>query len=817
MFIRKEAREEVADFAGLLDYFGLVEDGIAFLTTGAFLAAWEVEGMDADSLSPLQQFWHANRVANGFNEQLGADFGLSCDLIRQPTSTYAPVCRHWPDPISALIEAERREQFTKPGNYWTNRTFVCLWYRPVPSKRKKMQNWFFGEAGETQEWGERSLRRFQKTVSGFEQMLRSEWRRSRRLQCSTQEGQQYDELFRFIRFAIQGEDFPFLLPEEPVFLNQLLSDDFVGGAQPKIGNQFIATLAIDGFPQHSFSGILSGLDALPFPYRFSQQAEILDTQQAVDLHQANAKAWSFKSRSMSQRAQKDYTITDSIAAELGAEAAQAQKEAEYRRTVDLYYTGKVVLLEEDPHILQQRVKLVQEALRPFRSRLEDQNAVAAWISSLPGQLYKDRRQNVLSTQNLAHFLPLSSPYQGLRSNPSRYLPPQTPPVFYAATKGATHYRFHPHVEDVGHGFMTGPTGNGKTSFLALLIAQWFRFPDAQVFAFDKRKSLYTLAHAMGADYYDLSPDVDPQFCPCASLETPSERAWAVKYLAFLCEMNSLVIDAKKRKSIERAVERLQHTSSRSLTDVQSQIDDAHVAEALDFYTIGSANGGMLDGVQDQLRLSRFCVFEMDELYRLDQRIVNGVLFYLFHRITKRAHSSRPTLVTGDEFREALSHPVAAKGFEDFLCEGRKINMAVWVAMQEIRKVLTSPLKSVILGQCKTKVLLPNPDALGEEADAYEALGTTLADREQIAGGTPKRDYYHLSPDGRRMISLDLGKVFLALLDSNDTDRPQVDALRAQYGPRWVVEWLRRKGLEAHGWPQFLEKQLKEEAHAYAEA
>ena len=65
--------------------------------------------------------------------------------------------------------------------------------------------------------------------------------------------------------------------------------------------------------------------------------------------------------------------------------------------------------------------------------------------------------------------------------------------------------------------------------------------------------------------------------------------------------------------------------------------------------------------------------------------------------------------------------MAAHAFEEFLNEGRKLNMAVWLVMQDLAKVLKSALSKTILQQCFTKVCLPNPQALSDGASDYEAL------------------------------------------------------------------------------------------------
>src|SRR5205814_643176 len=84
------------------------------------------------------------------------------------------------------------------------------------------------------------------------------------------------------------------------------------------------------------------------------------------------------------------------------------------------------------------------------------------------------------------------------SGPSPFFPPRSPPLVWAATDGSTPFRVHLHDSDVGHTLVLGKTGSGKSVLLALLAAQFRRYPGAQVFAFDVGYSLWALAHAAGA-------------------------------------------------------------------------------------------------------------------------------------------------------------------------------------------------------------------------------------------------------------------------------------------------------------------------------
>src|SRR6201999_931404 len=109
------------------------------------------------------------------------------------------------------------------------------------------------------------------------------------------------------------------------------------------------------------------------------------------------------------------------------------------------------VMESDPVRLKQTVDALVRIVRVqcgFSCRIETINAVAAWLATIPGQHYKDKRQFTVTTTNVVHMLPLCSPFRGRAVNPSPFFSSNTPPLFYALTSGGTPYRFHPYVSDV---------------------------------------------------------------------------------------------------------------------------------------------------------------------------------------------------------------------------------------------------------------------------------------------------------------------------------------------------------------------------------
>ena len=65
----------------------------------------------------------------------------------------------------------------------------------------------------------------------------------------------------------------------------------------------------------------------------------------------------------------------------------------------------------------------------------------------------------------------------------------------------------------------------------------------------------------------------------------------------------------------------------------------------------------------------------------------------------------------------------------------------------------------------------------------------------IANATPKRDYYVVSPHGRRQVQLALGPKTLAFVGHSDKESiARIQELSALHGPRgWQETWLRECG------------------------
>ena len=196
------------------------------------------------------------------------------------------------------------------------------------------------------------------------------------------------------------------------------------------------------------------------------------------------------------------------------------------------------------------------------------------------------------------------------------------------------------------------------------------------------------------------------------------------------------------------------------------------------------------------------VFELDEVLSYGPRGALPILLVLFRRF-ERSLTGAPALLILDEAWVMLSHPVFAAKIREWLKTLRKANCAVVLATQSLSDAARSDQLDVLLESCPTKILLPNEEAerggtdqvMGPR-DLYVLFGLNEVEIAMIATAMKKREYYVVSPEGRRLIDLGLGPIALAFAGvSSKEDVARVKQLHAAEGEAWPFVWLQEKGIE----------------------
>jgi type IV secretion system protein VirB4 len=378
------------------------------------------------------------------------------------------------------------------------------------------------------------------------------------------------------------------------------------------------------------------------------------------------------------------------------------------------------------------------------------------------------------------------------------------------------FRLNLHVSDVGHTLIFGPTGAGKSTLLAIIAAQFLRYRDARVTAFDKGRSLLALAYGVGGRHYDLGGERGIGLAPLAVLETESDLAFAGDWIESAYTLQARSAPSPRQKhEIHRALRLLREAPShRSLTDFVTTVQDEAVRAALGPYTLDGPMGSLLDARSDGVSESSFTMFEMENLMALGERNLVPVLLALFRRF-ERSLTGAPALVILDEAWVMLGHPVFREKIRDWLKTLRKANCAVVLATQSLSDAVRSGLLDVLLESCPTRILLPNEeadkggtDAVLGPRDLYTLFGLNEAEIQIIKSAVKKRHYYYTSQDGRRLFELALGRLAVAFTAvSSREDVARVLKLIDVHGEGWREAWLRERGLD----PNLLDK--KEPADA----
>ena len=329
------------------------------------------------------------------------------------------------------------------------------------------------------------------------------------------------------------------------------------------------------------------------------------------------------------------------------------------------------------------------------------------------------------------------------------------------------------------------------------LAQHFRYPDAQVFTFDKGYSSYALVNACGGAYYDIGADHSAlAFCPLKRLDSAADQAWAAEWIEIMAALQGLTITPGLRQMVYEAVMRLIRSPRRTLTEFVAELQDQELRQALSHYTLSGPMGALLDAEEDSLIAGTFQAFEMEHLMGMGEKNIVPVLLYLFRQVELRM-DGRPTMVALDECWLMLAHPLFREKVREWLKTWRKKNALVFLATQELADVMSSQIRDVILASCPTKILLPNPEANENSSrPMYELIGLNEREIEILAHATVKREYYYKSPLGRRIFSFGFGPAALSFVGaSSQEDLRVVRQLINSHGERWPAEWLRQRGLE----------------------
>lgn len=270
----REYRRTARQLSDFLPWVASVGQGLILNKDGSFQRTARFRGPDLESAVPAELIAAAGRINNALR-RLGSGWAIFVEGQRSPTTAY-PVSL-FPDPASALVEAERKAAFEGEPNgdkpdktasgrnveHFESRYYLTFLYLPPAEETARAERYLYegrqqGAGADAHEllagFVDRTDRVLQ-LIEGF--MPECDWLDD-------------PETLTYLHSTVSTNVQSVRVPEVPMHLDALLADQpLTGGLAPMLGAAHLRVLTITGFPSATTPGILNDLNRLAFPYRWS--------------------------------------------------------------------------------------------------------------------------------------------------------------------------------------------------------------------------------------------------------------------------------------------------------------------------------------------------------------------------------------------------------------------------------------------------------------------------------------------------------------------------------------------------------------------
>ena len=138
-----EYRKRPALLADYLPWAALVAKGVVLNKDGSLQRTARFRGPDLDSATPAELVGTTARLNNALR-RLGSGWAIFVEAQRDAANRY-PDSR-FPDPVSALIDTERRAQFEEEGAHFESAYFLTLCWLPPAEEAARAEQSQIAEA-----------------------------------------------------------------------------------------------------------------------------------------------------------------------------------------------------------------------------------------------------------------------------------------------------------------------------------------------------------------------------------------------------------------------------------------------------------------------------------------------------------------------------------------------------------------------------------------------------------------------------------------------------------------------------------------------
>ena len=572
------------------------------------------------------------------------------------------------------------------------------------------------------------------------------------------QGQRCSRVLEFLGVLLNGEWQPMPLPRAP--LNEVLAT-----SRPVFGVESIeyrtatdtqlgAILGIKEYPTPTVTGMFHALLSAPFPLVLTQSFTFLTKASGQGLLQRQyARMLNAGDLAVTQAAQ----LKDALDALAGDEFVMGDHHLSLLVLTDPFSRYDKPELDAQQRILNDRVGIARRMLSETNMAVarEDLALEAAYWGQLPGYFSRRLRKAPITSRNFAAMSPFHNyPVGRARGNHwgdalTLLITSARSPFFFSLHASDPKDPEGGSRRDVGHTFLCGPTGGGKTVIIGFLISMLTKFGCTQVII-DKDRGLEILVRALGGEYLPLKNGTPTGCNPLQLPPTPANVDFLKSWLRLLARTQggegATLLPVREESDLELALR----------GTLALDLPERRLSRLIEFLDPTSA-----DGVY--ARLSRWCAltagdyawafdnpedfivprFTQNSLIGFDctDQINHAVIrspmtAYLLH-VMSQLLGTRRLVCFMDEFQALLADPAFAGFADTSLPTWRKLDGVMFMATQSPRKVIESRISRSVIEQTPTKIYLPNNEATRE--DYIEGFGLTVREfkliKEQLEPGS----------------------------------------------------------------------------------
>lgn len=771
--------------ATALPYQELYEDGTILTKDWGLMKCWHVDYPDV-TLSPIQAEEVTDQVAYSFRKRTEGQGDLKVSfwfcVHRIPLAMKTDPVRTGEVNMRGgdlEVEQHRNALFSDTSKSLVNVNYVCCKVKVkvndsgvLPDSRIKADEVF----------------------NEFESALRTAQSEITPLRCIEPDGSNPPpelSLMTFLKYNTMMEFRSWRCPYKPLPTNRntdgsrpvmkefsefLSTLDLDKGKPMRLGNRYVQVMTMNDFPSETFSNIVANILAVPFSFKWVTRWTPFNNResqaQAKDLRnkfKSKQKGWGATLYEQSSGKESENVETQAVV------DSQSMEDV----LVDLAHgetlgkmTSTIMIWDDEIEGLRAKIQRVHESLSQNGFDAIEETSCSnypAWLSSLPGDTLSGRRRPLVTASNLSHIIPFTTLYRGAAKN--EYLERLTSELSGAdrvvswphiigrlSTKELFYLNLNGPKDDIGHTFIVGSTGGGKSVFLSLMGSQWARYPDSRVILFDKDQSFRNISERSGGAIYIPGADDSPlAFMPLSRIKTRPHEV--MEWLCLAIESTNSTVDPDMRQQLKEVVEKWDDrppTLTRFIDRLSGRYPQSLAIPALQSIIDNEALARLFGSETDSFNNNSFgqkTMIEMNALMGMGDMAVYPALSFIFSRMDELFDTDpKPTLLVMDEAWMFLNHKYFRKKIKEWLKTLRKKRVFVVIAIQNLNDI-DDPEE--FLTSCHTRVYLANPELRGEGAEsiraAYKSIGVTEAQMEIIGNAKRKRDYFIQQAEGSALV------------------------------------------------------------------